>query len=130
MKKLLVYATGLLTPIAGFASEWDVPIVNDPVAYASVFSGDFSFLLSIVIGIIATFFVFRAALKMGGGLFGSVLKFIGTGMIFIVIGTISVIAASWISDIWFRVVHTVFFALGYIFMVVGANKLLKGLINS
>jgi hypothetical protein len=47
-------------------------ITNDAVAYASLFAGNFSLLLSIVIGIIATGIVFRAAKKMGGGLFGVV----------------------------------------------------------
>ena len=85
---------------------------------------------SIIIGIIATYFVFRAAHKLGGGLFGSVLNYIGIGMLFIALGTISTVADSWFSGLWFGIVSTVLFASGYIFMVIGANKLLKGIINT
>jgi hypothetical protein len=105
------------------------PISNSSVAYASLFAGNFSLLLSIVIGIIATFLVFRAAKKMGGGLFGIVLNYIGIGMSCVVLGTFFSAIVPW-SDSLFNVVSTTFFVMGYIFMVIGANKLLKGIINT
>ena len=120
----------MIQPLSAFAQRLDVPLSNDSVAYASIFAGNFSLLLSIVIGIIATFIVFRAARKLGGGLFGSVLNYIGIGMLFVVLGTISTVIDSWITDSLFNIIGTAFFALGYIFMVIGANKLLKGIMNT
>lgn len=111
-------------------NNFNAQISNDGFAYASVFAGDFSLLLSVVIGIIATFLVFRAAKKLGGGLFGSVLNYIGAGMLFIVLGTISSVVNSRFTGLWFNIASIVFFATGYIFMVIGANKLLKGIMNT
>jgi hypothetical protein len=105
-------------------------IFNDGFGYASIFAGNFSLLLSIIIGIIATVLVFRAARKMGGGLFGSVLNYIGIGMLLIVLGTIATVIDPWFTVFWFSIVSTVFFATGYIFMVVGANKLLRGIMST
>ncbi|HEY4480312.1 MAG TPA: hypothetical protein VJB58_02480 [Candidatus Paceibacterota bacterium] len=120
----------LLLPLSVFAQSRDVVISSDEVAYASVFAGDLSLLLSVVIGAIATWFVFRAAKKMGGGLFGSVMDYISLGMLLMVIGTISTFFGNWFTGVWFNVVNTTCFALGYIFMVIGSNKLLKGIINT
>lgn len=131
MKKFLLASITLsVIPVVSSAQNWDTPVAIDNYAYASVFTGNLSMLLSIVIGIIATFLVLRAARKMGGGLFGTVLNYIGYGMSLVVVGTISVTLDPWISDIWLRLIHTTFFALGYILMVVGANKLLKGIMSN
>lgn len=133
MNKYKVFILGLpilIMPLTLLAQVRDATISNDSVAYASMFAGDLSLLLSIVIGIFATSFVFRAAKKMGGGLFGSVLNYIAVGMILVVLGTVSMFVENWFTDVWFNVVNTVFFATGYIFMVIGANKLLKGIINT
>ena len=108
----------------------EVVLEENPIAYASMFAGSFSLWLSIIIGIIATYLVFRAASKMGGGLFGYVLNYIGYGMVLVVIGTLTVVLRPWISDAWVQIIYTVCFALGYIFMVLGANKLLKSIINT
>jgi hypothetical protein len=132
MKKfLLLSAMAMLAPLMSFAQSLDVPLSNnDSYAYASIFAGNFSLLLSIVIGVIATFFVFRAAKKLGGGLFGLVLNYIGVGMVLVVLGTLFSVAITWYGGFWLNVLSTSFFALGYIFMVIGANKLLKGIINT
>ncbi len=131
LKFALLSLSGLVMPLQAFAQDRSAAISNDGFAYATVFTGDFSILLSIVIGIIATYFVFRSAKKMGGGLFGSVLNYIGIGMVLIVLGTISVVLGTWLLlGVWASAINTIFFALGYIFMVIGANKLLKGIINT
>ena len=130
MKKFLFLIIGAAWPLAAFAQEWSGSLSSNDIAYASVFAGNFSLLLSIVIGIIATSLVFRSAKKLGGGLFGSVLNYIGVGMLFIVLGTIFTVADPWFMDFWINMISTTCFALGYIFMVVGANKLLKGIMNT
>lgn len=132
MKKINLLFPGLLlglTPLVSLAEKRDVVFGNE-IAYASIFVGDFSLLLSIVIGIVATFFVFRAASKMGGGLFGSVLNFIAGGMIFMVLGSVSLFVETWFPTVWFGVINTALFAVGYILMVTGANKLLKGIMTT
>lgn len=135
MKKLnfiLLSLASFAAPLSLFAQTQmrDATVSSDDLAYASTFAGELSLLLSIVIGTIATFFVFRAAKKMGGGLFGSVLNYIALGMIFVVLGTTSTFLANWLGGVWFNAVNTVCFAGGYIFMVIGANKLLKGIIST
>jgi hypothetical protein len=133
MKKflsLIIVGVGAILPAVALAQEWDVPQSDDGYAYASIFAGNFSLLLSIVIGIIATVIVFRAAKKMGGGLFGSVLNYIGIGMFFIVLGTVATVVDPWFVSLWTNIISTVCFAVGYIFTVIGANKLLKGIMNT
>ncbi len=105
-------------------------IGDDGVAYASMFFDNFSMLLSVLIGIIATILVLRSASKMGGGLFGIVLNYIGIGMLFVSLGAISIILDYWIVGIWINIMNTVCFALGFIFMVIGANKLIKGIMTN
>jgi len=130
MKKiLLLNILWMFSPIGVSAKDLDASITNDGFAYASLFAGNFSLLLSIVIGMIATFIVFRVARKMGGGLFGLILNYIGVGMILIVCGTIATIIDQWFVGFWFSIVSIACFAIGYIFMVIGANKLLKGIMN-
>jgi hypothetical protein len=130
MKKLLLSAViGITAPATALAQTLDVLQSSDSYAYASVFAGNFSLLLSIVIGIIATFIVFRAARKLGGGLFGSVLNYVGIGMVFIVLGSIVAVINPWFSGFWAGIGSTAFFAFGYIFMVIGDNKLFKGIMN-
>lgn len=133
MKKIISLSIlTIIFPIFTYAEEYIAPITNDGYAYASMFAGNFSILLSIIIGIMATFLVFRVARKMGGGLFGSVLNYIAFGMVLVVLGTVANVANNWMSDFWFSfdVLSTVFFALGYIFTVIGANKLFRGIMSN
>lgn len=129
-KFLFLNLVAFFSPATVLAQSRDVPLASDSVAYASVFAGDFSLLLSIVIGVIATFLVLRAAKKLGGGLFGIVLNYIGIGMLFVVLGTLFAVADQWFGGFWPNIISTALFALGYIFMVLGANRLLKGIINT
>jgi hypothetical protein len=131
MKKVLLLSTAMaFLPALAFAQNFDFSASNDDIAYASLFSGNFSLLLSIVIGLIATFLVFRASQKLRGGLFGWVLNYISIGMLFVVLGTISTVMNLWFYGFWLNIISTAFFAMGYIFMVLGANKLLKGIMNN
>jgi len=102
---------------------------EDTIAYASAFTGSISLWLAVIIGIIASVLVLRAAHKMGGGLFGGVLKLIGVGMLIVALGTISIILAPWFPPTITASIHVVFFSAGYICMVLGANKLLKGIMQ-
>lgn len=131
MKKFLILiALGTIQPIAIFAQDWNVPQSGDSFAYASLFTGNLSLLLSIVIGIIAIIFIFRSAKKFGGGLFESVLNYIGIGILMIVLGTIAATVNPFFTGFWFGMVSTICFAAGYIFTVIGANKLFRGIMNT
>lgn len=99
----------------------------DPIAYYLVYVRSFSFLIALVIGFIASVLVIKSAKKMGGGLFGSVLNLIGLGMLAVVLGTVSVGIAEWFPAHWASLTHTVLFSSGYILMVLGANKLIRGI---
>jgi hypothetical protein len=101
----------------------------DTIAYASSFVSSLSLGLAIIIGIAASILVFRAAHKMGGGLFGSVLGYMGAGMIIVVVGTLSVVFSAWLPSAWVTLIHTVLFSIGYICMVLGANKLYRGIMS-
>ncbi len=130
--KPLLIAVAMCLPLFASAQYVDTKQVlsNDTISVASVFASSFSILLSILIGFIATGFVFRAASKMGGGLFGVVLYYIGAGMLLVVFGTISAFFAPLIDNNWLTMLHTVSFAIGYVFMVIGSNKLLKGILSN
>lgn len=101
----------------------------DPIAYYSNFAGSFSSWMGIAIGIIATVLVLRSAGKMGGGLFGKVLNLMGLGMGLVTLGSLSVVAASWVPASFVALSHTVLFSLGFVLMVLGANKMLKGIMS-
>jgi hypothetical protein len=134
MKKFLsliaASALGVIQPSIASAQMWNMPQAQDSFAYASIFAGNFSLLLSILIGIIAVVIVFRAAKKLGGGLFGSVLNYIGVGILLIVLGTLATVIDPLFSGFWLNLVSTVCFSVGYIFTVLGANKLFKGIMNT
>jgi uncharacterized membrane protein YkgB len=102
---------------------------SDPIAYYSNFIGSFSSWLGIVIGVIATVLVLRSAKKMGGGLFGKVLNLMGYGMALVTLGSVSVLLSSWVPAGYVVLSHTVLFSLGFILMVLGANKMLKGIMS-
>lgn len=101
----------------------------DTIAYASDFTGNLSLWLAILIGIIASILVLRAAKRMGGGLFGAVLNLIGIGMFLAVVGTIFIALPPILPATLFKLGYTVFFSTGFICMVLGANKLLKGIMS-
>ena len=107
-------------------STYDKSFVIDSVSYLSFFSINFSLLLSIVIAICATFFIFMSARKMHGGLFGATLNLLGFGMFNITLATISIAIASLLGE-WFELVNMTFFVAGFVCVVLGAQKLIKGI---
>ena len=131
MRKFLLFSLASLLPsVTALAAVREVPTTDDGFAFASIFAGDFSLLLSIVIGLIAAFLVFGAAKKLRGGLFGIVLNYIGIGMLLVVLGTLASVTGLWFNGIWLSIISTALFAVGYIFMVIAANKLLKSIMNN
>jgi hypothetical protein len=131
MKKSLILSFLIIfTPILAFAQQFNRSDLSDPLNYACSFSGGFTFLLSVVIGIIATILVLRSATKLKGGLFGIVLNYIGIGMFFLVLGAVSFIANAWFYSFWSDIIIVALLSLGFVFMVIGANKLLKAIMKA
>jgi hypothetical protein len=123
----LITTLAIFLPKVIYAQGFEFLDKGDGIAYASFFTGSLSFLLSIIIGVIATYFIFRSATKMGGGLFGSVLNYIGIGTALIVFGAISILFLPVALGGWVFFARTVFFAIGFIFLAIGAEKLLRGI---
>lgn len=131
MKKFLFFVFAItIQPALALAQDPDDVFLNDGYAYASVFTGNFSLFLSILIGVVAVVIVFRSAKRLGGGLFGSVLNYVGIGVSFIVLGTLSTVVDPWYVGLGFNIASTACFALGYVFIVIGANKLFKGIMSN
>lgn len=101
----------------------------DTIQVASNFVSTLSVGLAVIIGVVATILVLQAANKMGGGLFGSVLNYIGIGMAVVIVATLTVFFSAWLPGSWVSLTHTVLFSIGYICMVLGANKLYKGIMS-
>jgi hypothetical protein len=101
----------------------------DTISYASGFVSQLSTWIGVIIGIIATVLVFRSSGKMGGGLFGSVLNLFGLGMVMMILGTLSVIFSNWIPVAYLEISRMVVFSTGYVLMVLGAQRLLKGIMS-
>lgn len=120
---IIIIAGAILIPQIASANFLD----GDAFLLASLFAQDFSLWISIVIGVTASIMVFRSAKRMGGGLFEQVLNYFGLGMLLVVIGFIFTALSAWIPKDMVTWAHTIFFSIGYINMVLGANKLMKGI---
>ncbi len=129
MKKVLIMFMFGLLPTMSLAQTVSIKDVDveDGVAYASFFTSNFSFLLSIIIGLFATYFVYRSSRKMGGGLFGDVLKYVSAGMLLISLGAFALAAPILANIQWVSIIYSALLSLGFVFLVLGAEKLLKGI---
>jgi hypothetical protein len=129
-KYFIMSLFAILFPVSVFAQQLEQINLDNNLNYACSFSGSFTFLLSIIIGAIATILVLRSSTKLRGGLFGLVLNYIGIGMFFLVMGSVSFIANNWFYNIWSDLVSMMLFSVGFIFIVLGANKLMKSVMQS
>ncbi|GMQ95004.1 MAG: hypothetical protein BMS9Abin13_114 [Patescibacteria group bacterium] len=105
----------LLLPSVSFA--------QDAYSGATLILSSYSFISAIAVGILTSIMVLINARKMKGGIFGSVLYYIGVGMLFVIGG----FAASFLS-LEFPVYVTnmlrdILFIAGYVIMAIGAGKL-------
>jgi len=78
--------------------------------------------IAIVLGILASLYVFVLSLKMGGGAYAGSLLLYGIGMLSVVISLLSV---TWLKSVmggFAGVSHDSFFIIGFILMVIGSRK--------
>lgn len=109
-------ATGsIFLPALAFAQE---------EAGSESFVNSVSLWVAIAVGIIASLMVLRGASKIGGGVLGTVYKYIGVGMLVVVLGFVAVVVPAWASEFVVGRTHDVLFIVGYLIMALGAQKML------
>jgi hypothetical protein len=78
--------------------------------------------IAIVLGILASIYVFVLAMRMGGGGIAKTLLLYGAGMLSVVVSLLSV---TWLKEFmggYAGVAHDTFFIIGFILMVFGSRK--------
>lgn len=81
--------------------------------------------IAIVLGILASIYVFILAMRMGGGGIAATLLLYGAGMLSVVISLLSV---TWLKEFmggYAGIAHDTFFIVGFILMVFGSRKVSK-----
>ena len=81
--------------------------------------------IAIILGVLASLYVFVLSLKLGGGVIASALLLYGAGMLAVVISLLSV---TWLKEVmgsYAGVSHDSFFIIGFILMVIGSRKVAK-----
>lgn len=119
MKRIVQAATigaAIFAPFTAFAQE-------DAMDSYS-FVNSLSLWGAVIIGLVASIMVLMNAKKMQGGMFGGVLKYFGIGMFLVVLGFLAVVVPPWADGNVIMRVHDLAFVIGYIFMAMGAKKLL------
>lgn len=78
--------------------------------------------IAIVLGILASLYVFVLSSRMGGGAIAGTLLLYGAGMLSVVVSLLSV---TWLKDFmagYAGIAHDMFFIIGFILMVLGSRK--------
>jgi hypothetical protein len=120
MSKFVTKILLLLIPILILSS----PVIaqEDGANSVASFVGSYTLWAAIVIGFAASLATLFYAYRLQGGVVGVSLNFFGVGMLFIVLGFLTVVV-EW-SDVSTRnLVHDIVFILGYISMLIGAFRL-------
>ena len=111
----VILFSGLLTAFPAFAQE---------AAVSKQFSQTL-LTIAIVLGILASLYVFVLSMRMGGGGIASTLVLYGAGMLSVVISLLSV---TWLKEYLGGIAgicHDSFFIIGFILMVFGSRKVSK-----
>jgi hypothetical protein len=95
---------------------------SESTAGPSTFVGSYTLWIAVLIGFAASLATLAYAYRLRGGIVGTSLNFFGAGMLFVVLGFLSVIVA-WTTEDTQKVVHDLAFILGYVLMFVGALRL-------
>jgi len=78
--------------------------------------------IAIVLGVLASIYVFILAIRMGGGGIANTLLLYGAGMLSVVTSLLSV---TWLKEFmaaYAGIAHDMFFIIGFILMVLGSRK--------
>jgi len=122
MIKRLFFLTSLFLPTTLFAfgdvvqADYTGPVLI--LTFYSVAS-------AVALGIVTSVVIIINGRRMKGGVFGSALKYLGVGMLIVILGTISSFHFSFIPTYLQGVLPSVLNTIGYIIMAVAANNILK-----
>lgn len=103
---------GLMTAMPAFAQE---------NAVSEQFSQTL-LTIAIVLGILASLYVFVLSLRMGGGAVAGTLLLYGFGMLSVVVSLLSVTWLKTTMGGYAGIAHDMFFIIGFILMVQGSRK--------
>jgi hypothetical protein len=78
--------------------------------------------IAIVLGILASIYVFVLSLRMGGGGIAGTLLLYGAGMLSVVVSLLSVTWLKAFMGAYAGIAHDMFFIIGFILMVFGSRK--------
>lgn len=113
----------LFAEVSGLSDTWQTLII---VEDSSKMLEMISLWAKLIIAFATSAMVWNLGRKMHGGVFGSVLAFFSVGMTLVFLGFI--INAPWfqsVDQLYLKVTQDSLSIIGYIFMGVAANKLLK-----
>jgi len=99
-----------------------VPVIAQESAGPATFEGSETLWIAIIIGIAASVLTLFNASRLSGTKPSTILWPLGFGMMFVVLGFISVVVA-WVDTPTQKLVHDIFFIIGYLLMGWGAVKL-------
>lgn len=123
--KYIVLCAALLSPFLVFAAG-DTWIKLAQFEDNSRLFASLSLWSTIIIAFVTSAMVWVGGRSMRGGVFGRVLTYFSIGMTLVFFGFVTEAPwASGISPLYLSLVHSSLYILGYIFMGVAANKLLK-----
>ena len=81
--------------------------------------------IAIVLGLLASVYVFVLSLRLGGGAIAGALLSYGAGMISVCISLLSVTWFKPYAGAYAGVSHDMFFIIGFILMVIGSHRVAK-----
>ncbi len=112
-------SSSALIVLSGFLVT--APVLAQDAAVSKQFSQTL-LTIAIVLGIIASLYVFILSIRMSGGAIAGTLLLYGGGMLSVVVSLLSVTwLKSFMAD-YAGVAHDMFFIIGFVLMVLGSRK--------
>jgi hypothetical protein len=103
-----------------------LPIVTSAQEQGNInFENSGSLWVAVIFGLVASIMVLTYAQKIGGGVLQKVYYSFGVGMLFVVLGLLTILLPSWGLDYVVKGTHDILFVIGMALMAFGAGKLLE-----
>ncbi|HEY4479703.1 MAG TPA: hypothetical protein VI981_05115 [Candidatus Paceibacterota bacterium] len=120
MRYFVFFSSITCAALLPFFAEAQETKFSSPV----VFVDNYTLLIGIFIGLVASILTVVYSLRMGRSMVGDILRPIGVGMFFIVLGFLAV-AIAWAEPPAPEIVHNLLFTSGYIMMLIGVARARK-----
>lgn len=98
-------------------------VPDDALAGTISILNAYSFWSFIIVAVITSALVFVTATRMKGGLFGTVLRYFGAGMVLILFGYVLVSVPACAVSTYAKILHDILYLVGYILMAIAAHRL-------